>query len=365
MTEKTKYFYAFSTDERFSLSFARILYNHFQDIEKAWNASFSDIKNIRGTTDKKIQEFIDFRNNTDIDYIYSEFQKSDIEFLTIEDDLYPPLLKEIFDAPLSLYYKGNIDLFYLPKKLAVVGSRKSSIIAKNVLDKIISEFENTDLCIVSGMAAGIDSAAHNSALKYNLPTIAVLGSGLNNIYPQKNKELFDRILSSNGLIISEYPPNSPPLKFHFPLRNRIVSGMCQGTLVAEAALKSGALITAHLCLEQNRELMCIPGAINNPGTEGIYKLLKEGAGIVTCGNDILNHLNWKIVKPDYNSNNNNYDDLSDAEKNIIEILSRDTLTIDELSYKTNFDIDSLMLMLTNLELKDIITQIEGEKYCLL
>ena len=365
MTDKTKYFYAFSTDERFALSFAGILYNYFGDIEKAWTADFEELINIDGITSKKAKEFVNFRNETDADKIFNEFLKSDIGFITTEDELFPKLLKEIHDAPLWLYFKGNAKLLENNRKLAVVGSRKSSITAKTVLDKIISEFENTNLCVVSGMAAGIDSAAHSSALKYNLPTIAVLGSGLKNIYPQKNKELFDNIISSGGLVISEYPPYSPPIKFHFPLRNRIVSGMCKGTLVAEAALKSGALITAKLCLEQNRELMCIPGAINNPGTEGIYKLLKEGAGIVTCGQDILNYLDWQIDKVNFADVNSFPDDLSEEERKIADILSRDALTIDEISYRTGFDIDSLMLILTNLELKDIITQLEGEKYSLL
>ena len=365
MTDKTKYFYAFSTDERFALNFAGILYNHFKDIQKAWTADYDELVNIDGITSKKAKEFINFRNDTDADKIFAEFSEGDIGFITTEDDLFPELLREIHNSPLWLYFKGNVNLLSNERKLAVVGSRKSSITAKTVLDKIISEFENTDLCIVSGMAAGIDSAAHSSAIKYNLPTIAVLGSGLKNIYPQKNKELFDNIISSGGLVISEYPPYSPPIKFHFPMRNRIVSGMSKGTLVAEAALKSGALITAKLCLEQNRELMCIPGAINNPGTEGIYKLLKEGAGIVTCGQDILNYLDWQIGKVSFNNVNSLPDDLSEEEKKVADILSRDTLTIDELSYKTGFDIDSLMLILTNLELKDIITQLEGEKYSLL
>ena len=365
MTDKTKYFYAFSLDERFAFSFAGILYNYFKDIEKAWFADYEELICICGITDKKVREFINFRDKTDVDKIFNEFLKSDIGFFTIEDNFYPELLKEIQDAPLWLYYIGNKELMINPRKLAVVGSRKSSIAAKTVLDKIISEFKNTDLCIVSGMAAGIDSAAHSSALKYNLPTIAVLGSGLKNIYPQKNKELFDNIILSGGLVISEYPPYSPPLKFHFPMRNRIVSGMSKGTLVAEAALRSGALITAKLCLEQNRELMCIPGAINNPGTEGIYKLLKDGAGIVTCGQDILNYLDWQIEKNNFTNDNDVFDDLSEEERKVADILSRDALTIDELSYKTGFDIDSLMLILTNLELKDIITQLEGEKYSLL
>ena len=366
MSEKAKYFYAFSVDERFSVTFSALLYNHFGDIERAWKSDYSELSEIEGVTDKKAKEFIAFRDSFDADKLFEEFQNTDSNLLTIEDEEYPTLLKEIFNPPLWLYYRGNVNLLSAPKKMAVVGSRRASTTGKNMLAKILSEFENTDLCIVSGMADGIDTAAHLAALKFNMPTIAVLGSGLDNVYPHKNKELFSNIINSGGLILSEYPPLSPPLKFHFPLRNRIVSGISNCTLVAEAALNSGALITAGLCLEHNRELMCIPGAINNPCTEGIYKLLKNGAGIVTCGNDILNYMNWKIEKASDSSQKNDiFKNLSDEERIVAEILSKDTLTIDELSYKTNFNIETLMLILTNLELQDIITQIEGEKYSLL
>ena len=366
MRDKTKYYYAFSADERFSISFADLLYKNFEDIELAWNCNYEKLVNTIGVTSKKAKAFIEYRDNIDVDKIYTDFLKTDISFITIEDENYPTLLKEISNPPLWLYYKGNINLLSAQRKIAVVGSRRASTTGKNALTKILSEFENSDLCIVSGMADGIDTTAHLTALKYNMPTIAVLGSGLNNIYPLKNRELFNNIIKANGLILSEYPPLSPPIKFHFPLRNRIVSGISNCTLVAEAALHSGALITARLCLEQNRELMCIPGAINNPCTEGIYQLLKNGAGIVTCGNDILNYMNWQIKKsPNIIGKADIFSNLSAEEKSIAEILGKDALTIDELSYKTNLSIEKLMLILTNLELQDIITQIEGEKYSLL
>lgn len=366
MSEKTKYFYAFSVDERFSVTFSGLLYNHFGDIELAWKSNCSELLRVEGITEKKAKEFIEFRNSTDAEKIHSDFLQSENHFLTIEDLEYPTLLKEISNPPLWLYYCGNVNLLSYPKKMSVVGSRRASITGRNVLTKILSEFKDTDLCIVSGMADGIDTEAHLAALKFNMPTIAVLGSGLDNIYPLKNKSLFNNIINSGGLILSEYPPLSPPVKFHFPLRNRIVSGLSQCTLVAEAALNSGALITAGLCLEQNRELMCIPGAINNPCTEGIYKLLKNGAGIVTCAGDILNYMSWQFEKVSNDSEKNDiFCNLSDEERTVAEILSKDTLTIDELSYKTSFNIETLMLILTNLELQDIITQIEGEKYSLL
>ena len=228
------------------------------------------------------------RDKIDPDKVLDEILKRDIYYLTLEDEKYPKMLKNIENPPAVLYYKGSLDICNLDKTLAVVGSRRASYHAKDELHKIISELSGTDICIVSGLAAGIDSQAHLSALENNLKTIGVIASGLDFYYPTSNKKLYERIESGNGAVVSEYFPTFEPLKFRFPQRNRIVSGLSYGTLVAEASLKSGALITANLTLEQGRELMCMPGLISNPNTEGIYKLLKNGATLVTCADDILN-----------------------------------------------------------------------------
>ena len=357
-----KYYSAFASNEGFGSVFVKKLYDYFGgDIESAWNADISDLYRIEGLKTQKINSFINLRNKINPDFEFAKLNKSDISLLTYEDEDYPTLLKEIPDAPMWLYYIGNKKLFNSKYNIAVVGSRKCSATGKSILAKIISEFRGSDLCIVSGMALGIDAAAHQAALDNNLSTIAVLGTGLNVIYPHQNRQLYKNIISNGGLIISEYPVYANANAFHFPLRNRIVSGLSPCTLVAEAAMKSGALITARLCLEQNRELMCIPGAINNPSTEGIYKLLKEGAGIVTCGNDILKTMNWKlsINKEKFSVDNG----LSEQENHIIELLRQDSLTIDEIADKTGLHIDDLMIILTRLELDDIIIQAEGERYC--
>ena len=206
------------------------------------------------------------------------------------------MLKEIYNPPAVLYYKGDLSRINFNKTLAVVGSRKSSTYAKDALKLILSGLKNTDITIVSGLAAGIDTAAHNLAIEFGLKTVGVIASGFDYTYPASNKKLYEDIESEHGVIFSEYYPTFEPLKYRFPQRNRIVSGLSSGTLVAEASLKSGALITANLTLEQGRELMCIPGMITNPNTRGIYKLLKNGATLVTEANDILNTLDWEVQK---------------------------------------------------------------------
>ena len=277
---KNKYWVALSSIEEIDSSFIQRLYNYFGHIETAFNAS--DLSAIDGLSVRKAENFFRMRDKVNPDKAVEEVEKRGIKYLTFGDKNYPVMLRKIDNPPSVLYYKG--DLFYcnLEKTLAVVGSRRASTYAKDALAKIISELQNTDICIVSGLATGIDTTAHVSALENNLKTIGVIASGFDFTYPAANKDLYRRIENGNGAVISEYYPTFEPLKFRFPQRNRIVSGLSYGTLVAEASLKSGALITSNLTLEQGRELMCIPGLITNPNTEGIYKLLKNGATLVTC-----------------------------------------------------------------------------------
>ena len=193
-----------------------------------------------------------------------------------------------------------------------------------------------------------------------MKTIGVIASGFDFIYPSSNKYLYQKIENGGGVVVTEYYPTFQPLKFRFPQRNRIVSGLSYGTLVAEASLKSGALITANLCLEQGRELMCIPGLISNPNTEGIYKLLKNGATLVTHAQDILEALNWE-VKP-AEQLKMDLDGMDEAERKIFEALEVDEKGFDELSSLTGINTADLLTNLTTMELKGIIKQVTGDRY---
>ena len=280
--------------------------------------------------------------------------------MTYEDEKYPYMLKNIDNPPSVLYYKGDLDICNLEKTLAVVGSRRATSYAKDALSKVISGFSGTDICIVSGLASGIDSTAHRSAIENNLKTIGVIASGFDYTYPASNKDLYKKIEDGFGVVLTEYFPTFEPLPFRFPQRNRIVSGLSFGTLVAEASLKSGALITANLTLEQGRELMCIPGLITNPNTEGIYKLLKNGATLVTCAEDVLEALDWE-VKPQQ-QNLFSLPDLSEDEQQIYEALKIEEKGVDELQAYTRLSIENLLMYLTTLELKGIIKQTDGDRY---
>lgn len=358
---KNKYWIAFSSIEQIDSKFIQRLYNHFGDIEKAFNSSIQDLKNIDGLSVRKAENFIKNRDKVDIDRTFTNVETRGINFLTLEDENYPKMLKNIENPPAVLYYKGKLFDCNLERTLAVVGSRKASTNARDNLKKIISELSNTDICIVSGLASGIDTVAHTAAIENNIKTIGVIASGFDFVYPTSNKTLYQNIENGYGAVVSEYYPTFEPMKFRFPQRNRIVSGLSYGTLVAEASLKSGALITANLTLEQGRELMCIPGEISNPNTQGIYKLLKNGATMVTESADILDALNWE-VKKETTQQQLTLPMLTPDEEKIYENLQIEEKGIDELLTLTKLNLEDLLMNLTTMELKGIIKQGNGDRY---
>ncbi len=340
--------------------FKTALFEFFDyDIEKTFLCTKEDLKDFHNQFPNISipRNFFDVKSKIDIDLIYENTIKEKINFITYEDEKYPKLLKEISDYPLLLYYKGDFDICNFDKTLAIVGSRRATEGAKVALTNIISQIKNADLTIVSGLAMGIDAVAHRCAIQNNLTTIGVIASGLDITYPVINKDIYQKIENGCGLILSEFPYKTPPVPQNFPQRNRIVTGLSKGTLVAEAGLRSGALISANLTLEQNRELMCIPGLISNPNTQGIYKLIKQGAPIVTSADDIFEILGWEFKKEEPKIS------ISDDEKIIFDIISLEPVSFEKIQLNAvNFDISKLMITLTNLELKGLIKQINGRYY---
>lgn len=355
-----KYWIAFSSIEEIDSKFIKRLFDYFGDIEKAFNCNLKELENIDGLSVKKAENFIKLRDKVDVDKVFANVETKGINFLTLEDEKYPNMLKNIENPPAVLYYKGKLFECNLEKTLAVVGSRKASSNARDNLRKIINGLANTDICIVSGLASGIDTVAHTSAIENNLKTIGVIASGFDFVYPTQNKTLYENIEHGYGAVVTEYYPTFEPIKFRFPQRNRIVSGLSYGTLVAEAGIKSGALITANLTLEQGRELMCIPGEISNPNTEGIYKLLKNGASIITNSNDILEALNWEIKTKEQKQLT--LPILTPEEEIIFDNLKIEEKCVDELLNLTGLSIDNLLMNLTTMELKGIIKQGNGDRY---
>ena len=357
---KNKFWIAFSAIEQIDSPFIHRLYNYFGDIEEAFNAGLNELSQVDGLSVKRAETFLRERDKIDPDKALFGVENRGVDYLTLEDDNYPKMLKQISDPPAVLYYKGDLFNCNLDRTVAVVGSRKSTYHAKEAVRKILSELTGTDICIVSGLAAGIDTTAHEAAMDNGLKTIGVIASGFDFIYPTSNKKLYEKIENGGGAVVTEYYPTFQPLKFRFPQRNRIVSGLSYGTLVAEASLKSGALITANLCLEQGRELMCIPGLISNPNTEGIYKLLKNGATLVTQAQDILDALNWEIKPAEQLTMD--LSGLTDIESKILDAIEVEEKGFDEIAAITKIDTVELLTNLTTMELKGIIKQVTGDRY---
>ena len=231
--------------------------------------------------------FIERYKQIDDDFLKKSFEE--FPSFSILDEIYPWDLSEIYNSPALLFYQGNIDLLELPK-VAVVGSRDSSKLGNQSVQKIIKELNN-ELIIVSGLARGIDTAAHMAALQNGGRTIAVIGTGLDVFYPKANKKL-QSYIGKNHLVLSEYGPGEQPLKFHFPERNQIIAGLCRGVIVAEAKMRSGSLITCERAMEEGRDVFAIPGSILDGKSDGCHHLIQEGAKCIMSGSDVLSEFDF-------------------------------------------------------------------------
>ena len=285
--KNSKYWIWLSRIEKLTCLQKQILLNKFNSPEQIWNLNKNQLENIKEFNEEIINEILDkkYRNNLEK---YEEYMyKNNIQYITILDEQYPEKLKNIYDKPIILFTKGNIELL---KKdaIAIIGCRDCSIYGKNTAKKLSYELAKNDKCIISGLAKGIDSYSHIGALQAKGNTIAIIGNGLDNIYPFENKELSEQIIKNNGLIITEYIIGTKPNKINFPARNRIISGLSDGIVVIEAKKKSGSLITVDFGLEHGKEIFAVPGNINSNNSIGTNELIKQGANIVTDYKDIIN-----------------------------------------------------------------------------
>ena len=235
-------------------------------------------------------EEIEWLRNTDFASLELKYRKEGIHFLMYEDALYPKRLKEIYLPPVVLFYKGRLELFNR-LSIGIVGARNHTEYSKEALEYLLPDILERKVSIISGLARGVDSLAHQLTLDLNGETIAVIGNGINICYPKENRSLYDAI-GSKGLILSEYPLDSPPLKFHFPYRNRIIAGLSHGLCVIEAKLHSGSLITANVALSENRQVFALPGNITSEYSKGTNELITAGAFPIRNANDILDSLHY-------------------------------------------------------------------------
>ncbi|WP_265444755.1 DNA-processing protein DprA [Acetivibrio straminisolvens] len=343
---------------------SRKLLEYFKDIHNVWNAGEDELRNLPFLNKTDILNLTNVKFKQNVDRHLDNIFKNDIRIITLEDKLYPLYLKNIYDPPLVLYMKGSIQKE--EKYLAVVGSRRATSYGLDMAKKISCELAQYGITVVSGMARGVDSFAHKGALEVKGRTIAVLGCGLDIVYPYENKKLMESIVE-NGACLSEYLPGTTPLPGNFPARNRIISGISLGVIVIEAGERSGSLITANFALDQGREVFALPGNVNSMKSTGTNKLIKEGAKIVTGIDDILEELNIYFTEErtkDFFTKSLQDDrllkGLDEDEKKIVEYLRLESMHIDTIARKTGFSIQLVNSILVMLELKGIVEQLPGK-----
>jgi len=356
------------------ITFAKLV-KHFGSVDRTLGASVSELTGIDGIGFKTAEQIAATRGKFDTEAELELAEKLGVWIINLKDERYPPLLKRIYDPPPVLYVKGSLTRGD-NLGIAIVGCRRCSLYGQEQASRFAHFLSSAGFTIVSGMARGIDTAAHHGALSAGGRTIAVQGCGLANIFPPENKELFE-LIAESGACISELPLRYEPLSENFPPRNRIIAGLSLGTIVIEAAQRSGALITARLAMENNREVMAVPGKIDSPLSKGSHQLIKQGAKLIESVEDVTEALGYigeqlqqhvsmaavkaseKIEMPLFDASQLN---LSDFEKTIYDCLTDEPLHIDQIIEETDLPPGSINASLISLRLKGLIKQLPGSLF---
>ncbi len=336
------------------------LEKYFCGIENFWTADKDEIFKIPNMSSKIKENIVKYKSLCYIQEIKEDLEKENIHYITINNAKYPQRLKNIYDPPYVLFIKGNQDLLN-DFSIAMVGSRKATGYGISCAKKISQELSFLGVNIVSGMAIGIDYYSHLGALEGKGKTIAVLGSSIDMPYPKENIKLMNHIIENNGAILSEYPLRTRSRPGYFPMRNRIISGISEGVLIVEAGEKSGSLITCDYALEQGKNVFAIPGNINSFMSKGTNKVIKEGAKMVTCIDDLLEEYN--MFYESYGHNKEKGMDLSIDEKKIVQVFhTYGSLHVDIISKYTSLNIKDILGILNILEIKGIVTELGNKIY---
>ncbi len=337
------------------------LIHRFKSPECVINASYEDLLQVEGLNHRLASAIKQHKPSDSIKTEIDRAVKKGYTLVTMTDPDYPPLLREIPDPPPFLYVCGRLD--QTKRTISVVGSRNATSYGIVTTKRLSKHLAEKNFTVVSGMARGIDTAAHIGALLGRGKTIAVLGSGLDRIYPAENRKLFEEI-AQNGAVISEFPIKTEPEAHNFPTRNRIISGISLGTVIVEATKKSGSLITARLAAEQNREVFAIPGNIHSFKSVGTHNLIKQGAKLVEHAQDILEELPFEMHDEGQSPVRKKQVLLSTDETSVFQALEPYPIHIDDLVRKIGIDAGKLSSILLNLELKGVVEQAPGKRFFL-
>lgn len=354
--------------------FARLL-KYFRSVDRALGASVSELTKVKGIGPKTAESIARTTETFDVDKELALAQKLGVWIVSAADPRYPPALKQIYDPPPVIYIKGTLGK-QDSLAISIVGSRRCSTYGSEQSSRFAYLLASAGFTIVSGMARGIDTAAHRGALKADGRTLAIQGCGLNNIFPPENEKLFEQI-SGSGACISELPLSYEPLAQNFPARNRIISGLSMGVIIIEASHRSGALITARGALDQNREVMAVPGKVDSPISSGTNKLIKEGAKLIDCIDDVMEALGYigtglkahadsaaktaeeKLRMPLFDISKLN---LSEPELAVYNALDHEPLNIEDIIAHTSLPAGKVNSSLISLRLKGLIKQLPGNMF---
>jgi DNA processing protein len=337
------------------------LLSAFGTPEKIFDARVKDLLAVDGIGISRAKSITGFSSWGTVEKQIKVIEREGMQAVHIGDSAYPEMLREIDDPPVVVYVRGDI----LPQDkyaIAVVGSRNLTHYGEAVAENISEELACMGFTIVSGMARGVDSISHRSAIKAGGRTIAVLGSGVDVPYPPENRMLMNRIAEA-GYVLSELPPGSPPDKENFPKRNRLISGLSMGVLVVEATSKSGALITARCALEQGREVFAVPGSITSANSEGTNELIKKGASLTRMAEDILSEL-APVLKGFIRSRDKVKIEVTEEEGKLCNLLSGEPKQVDVISRESGLPASKVLAVLLGLELKGAVKQITGKRFYL-
>jgi DNA processing protein len=355
-------------------TFAKLL-KHFNSVDRALGASVSELAKIDGVGFKTAERIAATRDKFDTEAELELAEKLGVWLIHLADERYPPVLKQIYDPPPVLYIKGSLTRSD-NLCISIVGSRRCSLYGQEQSSRFAHFLASAGFTICSGIARGIDTAAHQGALSADGRTIAVQGCGLANIFPPENKKLFE-LIAESGACISELPLRYEPLSENFPPRNRIIAGLSLGTIIIEAGLNSGALITAAAAIENNREVMAVPGKIDSPNSRGSHRLIKDGAKLIEAVEDVMEALGYigeqlkehtsKAAKKASEKGKTPLFDISELklssnEKRIYGCLSKEPLHIEQLITDTNLTPGNINAGLVSLRLKGLIKQLPGNLF---
>ena len=353
-----KYWIAFNRIPQIGRARFNLLEQHFGSLENAWQGGLSDFT-AAGLDTRSVNQIVSRRPRIDPDAEIERLEELDVSVVTWHDTEYPPRLKEIYDRPPVLYVRGDI----LPedeRSIAVVGTRKPDAYGREVGYQLTFDIASAGVVIVSGLARGIDGIAHRAALEAGQRTIAVLGCGVDVAYPREHAKLTSEIIRQ-GAVVSEFPLGVRPDAQNFPRRNRILSGMTLGTVVIQAPQSSGALLTAHMALGQDREVFAVPGNIFSPRSHGTNRLIRDSsAKLVTTANDVLEELNLPVVDQQIEMTAFFAEDENESE--VLKYVTFDPVHVDEVIRNSGYDVSTVSSALTMMELKGLIKQVGGMNY---